>query len=404
VTRPWKIVVLAVAIAGLVAGGWFIYSRVAGGTGGGEGGSGESTPTSSAPVSIPQEVLDNKFGFLSGGPEDASFIGNVGAAWVRPHPGAFVWERIQTGEDASFDFSLPDKWVQRYQEKEIATLATIWPFASWDQVRRPGQDKCMVSENDEFSPTGAGAKKGAKDLKEGEDEEMYARGYLPLFRCNPYDWEAYAAWVTASVERYDGDGSNDMPGLEIPIKYWEVMNEPDLDGNETLDFYKEDATAYAELLIKTAAAIRQADSEAKVVIAGAAGGDDRFLGFYRDVFQSAEAIAAFDIGNVHCISNDDYQSFNVDPYKKMLAEFGIDKPVWVTEAQAILSTDPDINATIALNATKEALALGAGRIFFTQYGFEPWEGWHGAPGGTPSVEKELEGDDPEAAYRVITCQ
>ena len=29
--------------------------------------------------------------------------------------------------------------------------------------------------------------------------------------------------------RYDGDGSNDMPGLTKPIIYWDVMNEPEFD-------------------------------------------------------------------------------------------------------------------------------------------------------------------------------
>lgn len=42
------------------------------------------------------------------------------------------------------------------------------------------------------------------------------------------DEAAYTAWVTAAVERYDGDGVDDMPGLLAPIRHWEVDNEPDL--------------------------------------------------------------------------------------------------------------------------------------------------------------------------------
>ena len=30
------------------------------------------------------------------------------------------------------------------------------------------------------------------------------------------------------VERYDGDGLDDMPGFEYPIRHWEIGNEPDV--------------------------------------------------------------------------------------------------------------------------------------------------------------------------------
>ncbi|MDO8886166.1 hypothetical protein, partial [Candidatus Oleimmundimicrobium sp.] len=199
----------------------------------------------------------------------------------------------------------------------------------------------------------------------------------------------------------------------IPIKYWEVMNEPDLsgpeeeEGHERLDFYKQDAKAYQELLIKTSEAIRGADPEAKILIAGAAGGNDRFLNFYREVFENENVISAFDIANVHCISNDNYQSFNVELYKEMLQEFGINKPIWVTEAEAIISDDIDINATQVLQSTKKALELGAEKIFFTRYDFRGRFGGMKPPmpGGEPQdIKPEIDGSNPAEAYRKITGQ
>lgn len=379
--KSLRIAVLVIIAAFLAIGGYLYYTSQDSTT---------TEPTTSAPVSIPREVLDNKFGFLGGGPDAEGMIKKRGALWARPHPGPFLWERMQESAKASISFGETDKEVKDIQQTGLGILATLWPFADWDQESRPDAAKCKVSSEDEFLP-GKGAEKGRID-------------YLPWYRCNPNDWAAYAAWVKAAVERYDGDGTNDMPGLKIPIKYWEVMNEPDLDGGDRLDFYNEDADAYVELLIQTAEAIKEADPEAKILVAGAAGGDDRFLNFYRTVFQNKEAVAAFDIGNVHCISNDNYDSFNVEPYKEMLQEFGINKPIWVTEAQALLSDDPDINATLTLNAVKKALALKAGRIFFTNYDFGRGKGPGPPGGGVIEIEKELDGDNAEEAYQTITDQ
>lgn len=39
---------------------------------------------------------------------------------------------------------------------------------------------------------------------------------------NPADWERF---VRALVDRYDGDGRNDMPGLRGPVRYWQAANE-----------------------------------------------------------------------------------------------------------------------------------------------------------------------------------
>jgi len=41
--------------------------------------------------------------------------------------------------------------------------------------------------------------------------------------CNVSD---YSRFVGAVIERYDGDGIDDMPGLRYPILHWEVFNEP----------------------------------------------------------------------------------------------------------------------------------------------------------------------------------
>ncbi|MDH4358972.1 MAG: glycosyl hydrolase [Candidatus Berkelbacteria bacterium] len=353
----------------------------------------EPSPTQTAktviPVTIPQANLANKFGFLSAGEGDSEAIINSGAMWVRPHPGPFLWDSMQKEKGGELSFELTDKVVSDYQKSGLAILATIWPFAEWDQISKSDAAKCAVSSEDEF--LSQNDKKGR-----GEDD------YLPEHRCNPNDWDAYQKWVSQVIERYDGDGTNDMPNLKIPIKYWEVMNEPDLDGNERLDFYKQDANAYIRLLTTTYQAIKGSDQSAQVLIAGAAGGNEQFLKFYRTVLRNKDAAAAFDIGNVHCISNDNYQSFNVEPYQKMLEGFNLNKPVWVTEAEAIISQDENVNATQTYESTKKALELKAQRIFFTRYSFESREDLKDRQTDA-SITPSLDGKDPIAAYKKITA-
>lgn len=316
---------------------------------------------------ISEEVLNNKFGWLGGGADDTGdgIIEN-GGAWVRPHPGAFVWDMMQKSNNGEINFSNADEMVSNYQKNNLGILATIWPFADWDQKNLANALDCKVADNDEFLP-----KNDKKD-----------RGsYLPQYRCNPSDWESYQKFVQAIVERYDGDGVSDMPGLKIPVKYWEVMNEPDLQYksnkpmiNETssLNFYKLGPTEYGELLKKTYSAIKQSDVESKVLIAGAAGAD-QFLDFYSTLFTSmSDASNYFDIGNIHCISNDQQtHDFNVSAYKKMLENAGIiTKPIWVTEAEAMNGNSAEENYQSTANSTSGAISAGAERIFFTRYTFD----------------------------------
>lgn len=357
----------------------------------------------SANVEIPAKVLANKYGFLGGGggEEDNPFIGNAGAAWMRPHPGPFLWDAMQSSATAEINFDATDKLVSTQQSQNYGTLATLWPFAEWDQQARSDEANCTVSDQDEFLPKNPSTSLGAGD-KKGQIE------YLPEHRCNPQNWSSYSAWVSAVVERYDGDGNADMPDLKVPIKYFEIMNEPDLNyesnlpAGETnrLNFYKQGPADYGELLKQSYSAIKAADPGAKVLIAGAAGGDARMLSFYETLFMNMKDTPNyFDIGNVHCISNDQKsRDFNVAAYKKVLAVAGITKPIWVTEAEAFYGNTAEENYQNTLVSTKGALSAGAERIFFTRYNF--------ADSRKDMSEKDKSQDfdtkDSEAKYKIIT--
>lgn len=353
----------------------------------------QSSLEKSAAVSIPEKVLANKFGFLGGGQDkDNPFVGNAGGAWVRPHPGPFLWDAMQENENGKIDFFQTDNTVIHQQAQNYGTLVTLWPFAKWDQKSLGNPDLCVVSNQDEFL---------SQNDKKGRGE------YLPLHRCNPANWENYKKWVSVVVERYDGDGISDMPNLKIPVKYWEVMNEPDLSyednvpDSDRLNFYKEGPKEYAKLLIETSKVIRSANTDAKILIAGAAGADERFLNFYREALSINGTHEAFDIGNVHCISNDQgTNDFNVGAYKKMLSGLGISKPIWVTEAESFNGKTAEENYEMTKRSTAGAITAGAEKIFYTRYSFDDFR--------TDMSQKNIESKDSakksEQQYLSITSQ
>lgn len=78
----------------------------------------------------------------------------------------------------------------------------------------------------------------------------------------------YINFVKKAVERYNGDGINDMPGLKSPVKFWQVENEPEVSigsggPNENFDW-----KGFAEILKATYDAIKSVDPNAKVLSAG----------------------------------------------------------------------------------------------------------------------------------------
>ena len=93
-----------------------------------------------------------------------------------------------------------------------------------------------------------------------------------------------------------------MPGLKYPIRHWEVLNEPEMQGPE-LTFYQEDSQYYLELLKLSYRAIKSADSDAVVLLGGQAGMQSKFVDYWQPILRGAAGY--FDVGNIHSISGSD---------------------------------------------------------------------------------------------------
>jgi GH35 family endo-1,4-beta-xylanase len=155
----------------------------------------------------------------------------------------------------------------------------------------------------------------------------------------------FTTFVSALVERYDGDGVNDAPGSP-KVEYWEFYNEPDagfLHNDHRWGHYGQE---YAQMLAAVYPAVKAANPNAKVLIGGIAYDwfEDQNGPFVRefidDVLENGGG-QYFDIMNFH-----QYPPFaanwgsangpglveKTQAVRAKLAEYGLEKPIMITES------------------------------------------------------------------------
>lgn len=297
-----------------------------------------------------------RFGFVISPPLPAGFS-DLGTGWIRPHPGPFIWNSIES-QEGTYDFSLADAGVELAQDAGLHIIGTIWPFSDWDQA---------VYTQEAWWQTSPGFR--------GELDPAQ----LPESRYKPNDFVAYGNFVQAVVERYDGDGVADMTGLRYGIKHWEVLNEPEL-RDEDLVFFRgypgqTTAEAYLEILITSEAKIHEADPDAKVVLAGAAGAEDLTQELFGELF-SLDQDSHFDIASTHSINNGETLTF--DGYTSFLSQESISAPIWITEisfgsgdhgmtdaGETYISDEAQ--AEMLVRSYVYGFGLGLEKIFYTTY-------------------------------------
>jgi hypothetical protein len=287
---------------------------------------------------------------------DVAYVKEVGTTWVRSHtavPPFLHWQRWQ--RDPERAIADMDLWLDVVQAGELSPIIMLSPF----------------SGNYTASTTGA---------------------YVVD------DPESYAAYVTAVVERYDGDGVDDMPGLRAPVHTWEVDNEPDLKNTQvprgrnvprnfdpsTFCTPKE----YAAVLVETSRLIRAADAEA-VVLNG---------GFYRPMTRTArtymEALFAepgvlesFDVLSLHAY----HSGQDMERFEQAIAngrELAPGKPIWVTETNVPSSpgnssepwVDEEYQGMMVVRTFVTALRLGVEKVFWHTLNDPPLQEGRQGPG------------------------
>ncbi len=309
-----------------------------------------STPQSSAQVAIenqdrelrtekqkqtqlPQATNTNsRFGFVN---SEQDFVGlaKFGIGWDRPYPGPFNWQQVQDG-----NYDAVDRYVKEAQKHDFATVAIIWPY--WDV----DQELCH-----------------AEDLPAIRFGKFF--GELASKRGKPCGHDAYKNFVTNLVERYDGDGKDDMAGLRYGIKHWEVASEPEIqDRLGGVAFFQGKPKDYIEMIRETYVAVKTADPDAKILNGGAATASAEHLSFWEDFLRQGGS-RYIDIFSMHCLECD--ESLEVEPYHKLLVKYELQIPIWVTDVSYFGSDDEQAKNLFKGYIT--GFGLGAQKIFYDKW-------------------------------------
>ena len=218
--------------------------------------------------------------------------------WVRPHPGPFVWNKIEK-EKGNFSWQEADEYVVYSQNHNQKIIATIWPYSNWEQ----------------------------KSCKRKKGRSPFGKRFSK-YLSKPCSMDNYKKFLLTLVDRYDGDGSNDMPGLTKPIIYWEIMNEPEFNM-----FFRGTEEDFVEIFNFSSKIIRDKQKDAVIIMAGAAGMFPENRKYWKSVLP--KIVNNLDITNIHHITPPEGQcdkEFWVDEFSNLLKSLKINKPIWVTEA------------------------------------------------------------------------
>jgi len=186
-------------------------------------------------------------------------------------------------------------------------------------------------------------------IKDAQDKLLFVLGTVdfstvPDFametgkHCNE---EKYLRYLHAIVERYDGDGIEDMEGLNLPVHFWEI-------GNETLlpQMFQGTLADYAHFLEISYKSIKENDPQSFVLIGGWVTGANsqelfqKSLDEFEIVLQNGGGVS-FDIMNFHQYQDDcDFGTYqHVQGFKKVLAKYGLEKPFWITETNTKINKE-----------------------------------------------------------------
>jgi len=166
---------------------------------------------------------------------DAESIEDLGAKSVRK--ASLLWQSMEPRK-GEYDFRAMDSFVRRLQTTSTnIVVVTLRDISAW------------------------GGNFAAQSGYYSSDSRTATSGF-------PSDIGAWRDFVRTVVERYDGDGVDDMPGLTLPVKYWQVEN-------EWMWQWKDTTENYLVFLDLTYRAIKSADPDA-VVVSGAVTGSVAF--------------------------------------------------------------------------------------------------------------------------------
>ncbi len=270
--------------------------------------------------------------------EDVELLRGAHARWYRQNSGIFPAFN-QRAVERNRDWTYRDALVRSVEEAGVDMLVTIG--------RTNGLASCFKFK--EQLP---------ESLVPTTDEER----------------RRYVEYVKSVVERYDGDGVDDMEGLVAPVRWFQLGNENDMHCGICARQGREYATPqqYLELARLTREAMDAASPEARLVVGMA-------FGFENDTSWGEELLRLEDgaiFGVVDALDFHDYTGLPETQTRKLdlLTERTRGRiPIWITETS--MPGDPEAKrgwnrqrqARVMVTLVMQALAReNVGRVFWHQ--------------------------------------
>ena len=282
--------------------------------------------------------------------DDAAALRGLGATLVRGHTGAFP--RTSMAEWSEVTRAELDLWVRTAQAAGLTPIGMVSPWPA-------------------------------------NHTANHTNAYVPA------DLPAYRAYVTAVVERYDGDGVDDMPGLAAPVRYWEVDNEPDLKFTRAPRPPREGLPVraappvgtfctpedYATVLLASSSAIRAAAPDATILAFGLLQPHrESGVDYLRRALAVEGVRGSFDVLSVHGYADDGGVSLAEGIVN--VRALAPDVPVWVTETSASSAKDEERQARLVVALSARAAEAGASALLWHTLADPPPpqnRGGHGVP-------------------------
>jgi hypothetical protein len=321
-----------------------------------------TSPTSPA-VSLPTYPFENMNMFfgtsLIKSPLLAPEVKELGMRWVSLQPHV-IWFAIESAPGV-YDWTDLDREVLWLQALHLDITMVLVPSNLFGSQRAE-----FLTEYNAFAQTSQFEDATSQYISFMRDSKNARAWHL-----YPHD-DTLPIWlnfIRTAVDRYDGDGKNDMPGLKYQVRNWHLVEEFPMPDWDTAD-------AYVSVLKATYPVIKSEDPYAKVIIPGLAGNYARYFAFADGYIQdpdggeingrlfSQASVAGnslvksekekyetilrdgkdfFDIIDIHLYEEKDtFLEGKLDYLIHTMQKFGYQKPIWCIEGGGPLLDPPGV--------------------------------------------------------------
>jgi len=183
-------------------------------------------------------------------------------SWVSLQPHV-LWFDIEE-EPGKYNWSELDKEIKELQALHLDVTMVVSPIINaFGEKREQVKERILeIQEERNYDSFAAAFIAFLRDYKGATEYDLFPNNETMPLLIN---------FIKAAATRYDGDGKDDMPGLEYAVRNWHIIEEfptPEMD-----------VKLYVKILKKTSKAIKKIDKEAKVIIPGLAGNYSRIFAF-----------------------------------------------------------------------------------------------------------------------------